>query len=166
MYNGSKIPTLGTAELLCSKNDSKYLIRFHVVQNAASPIIGCATSLNCNFIQITDYALKQVNSIHQSDILDEYKDVFSGTGTLGDPYEITLDDKVIPIVLAPRRVPISLLKDLQRKLQQLEKRNLIQKVSDPTEWVSHLVIVRKKNGSLRLCIDPHYLNKAIKRPHY
>ena len=32
-----------------------------------------------------------------------------------------------------------------------------------TDWVSNIVIVEKKNGSLRLCHDPKPLNEAIKR---
>lgn len=39
-------------------------------------------------------------------------------------------------------------------------------MEEPTEWVSHLVIVKKSNGKLRLCLDPHNLNQAIQRPHY
>ena len=40
------------------------------------------------------------------------------------------------------------------------------KVDQPTDWVHNLVIVEKKNGSLRLCLDPRALNNAIKRAHY
>ena len=43
---------------------------------------------------------------------------------------------------------------------------MIQAVNEPTDWVNHLVLVEKPNGSLRICIDPKELNKAIKRPHY
>ena len=32
--------------------------------------------------------------------------------------------------------------------------------------MNNLVIVEKKNGSLRLCLDPRDLNKAVKREHY
>ncbi|KAK2725893.1 hypothetical protein QYM36_000385 [Artemia franciscana] len=34
------------------------------------------------------------------------------------------------------------------------------------EWVNSMVLVEKKDGSVRLCIDPVDLNKAIKHPHY
>ena len=40
------------------------------------------------------------------------------------------------------------------------------KVDQPTDWVHSLVIVEKKNGSLRLCLDPRALNNTIKREHY
>ena len=36
-------------------------------------------------------------------------------------------------------------------------------VDKPTEWVSKLVIVEKKSGALRLCLDPRPLNAVIKR---
>ena len=29
-----------------------------------------------------------------------------------------------------------------------------------------MVVVRKKNNDIRICLDPTNLNKAIKRPHY
>ncbi|KAK2720481.1 hypothetical protein QYM36_004385, partial [Artemia franciscana] len=39
-------------------------------------------------------------------------------------------------------------------------------VSEPTDWVNAMVMVEKKDGGVRLCINPVDLNKAIKRPYY
>ena len=36
--------------------------------------------------------------------------------------------------------------------------NIIEPVSEPTDWVSSMVAVQKKNGDLRICIDPNHLN--------
>ena len=44
--------------------------------------------------------------------------------------------------------------------------NVIAQVEEPTDWVSNIVVARKKNGDLRICIDPHALNKALKRGIY
>ena len=46
------------------------------------------------------------------------------------------------------------------------KQEIIAPVDRPTDWVSSLVVVQKKNKKLRLCIDPKDLNKNIKRAHY
>ena len=48
----------------------------------------------------------------------------------------------------------------------MEKFNIIEKVSHPTDWVNNIVIVEKSNGSIRVCLDPKQLNKAIKRHYY
>ncbi|GBM27025.1 hypothetical protein AVEN_256952-1 [Araneus ventricosus] len=46
------------------------------------------------------------------------------------------------------------------------KAGVIQKLTEPTDWVSPLVIVQKKNGALGIRLDPQNLNRTIKRPHY
>ena len=43
---------------------------------------------------------------------------------------------------------------------------VIEAVTEPTEWVSSMVAAKKKDGSIRLCIDPVHLNKALLRPHH
>ena len=53
-----------------------------------------------------------------------------------------------------------------RSKRTMESQGIIRKVSEPTEWVSSIVYIRKKNGKLRLCLDPKDLNRAIMRWHY
>ena len=36
----------------------------------------------------------------------------------------------------------------------------------PTDWVNSLVCATKRDGTIRLCLDPKDLNRAIKRPHH
>lgn len=55
---------------------------------------------------------------------------------------------------------------LKQELTRLEELGVIKAVDTPTDWVSSLVLVKKPNGKLRVCIDPQPLNKALKRSHY
>ena len=48
----------------------------------------------------------------------------------------------------------------------MEKNDIIDQVDEPTDWVNSMVIVEKRDGNFRICLDPHNLNKAIKREHY
>ena len=48
----------------------------------------------------------------------------------------------------------------------MEELGVIVRQEEPTEWVNSLVVVQKPNGAVRLCIDPRYLNTAMKRSHY
>ena len=49
------------------------------------------------------------------------------------------------------------------KLDRLVKEGIITEVHEQTEWINSIVPVMKEDGSLRLCLDPKNLNKAIKR---
>lgn len=53
---------------------------------------------------------------------------------------------------------------VKEELDRMEKLKVIEKISEPTDWMNSLVIVGKKNGKLRVCMDPRNLSyKAIKR---
>jgi len=80
-------------------------------------------------------------------------------------YHIIIDKNIPPVVHSPRRIPLSLEERLKKTLCELESLGIIKKQDQPTEWVNSL-LVEKKDGSLRLCLDPRDLNKAIKREHY
>ena len=55
---------------------------------------------------------------------------------------------------------------LKSTLDELERNAILATVTEPTPWVSSLVVVSKKDGRLRLCLDPKDLNRAILREHY
>lgn len=61
---------------------------------------------------------------------------------------------------------LGLREPLKQELDRMVRDKIIEEVSEPTDWVNPLIIVRKPNGKLRLCLDPTDLNKAIRREHY
>jgi hypothetical protein len=77
-----------------------------------------------------------------------------------------LDPEVEHVIRPVRRIPTAIKEDVKKALDNMEAQGIIEKVSEPTEWVSAMVVVKKPSGDLRVCIDPGDLNKAIMRPHY
>ena len=68
-----------------------------------------------------------------------------------------------PSSTSPRPMPLALQDSLKVELERTEKLD----VTEPTEWVSFLVIVEKPEpGEILVCLDIKDLNKAILRPHY
>ncbi|GJQ71222.1 hypothetical protein Trydic_g10965 [Trypoxylus dichotomus] len=100
-----------------------------------------------------------------NDILEQYKICFEGLGCLSGTYHIEIDKTVKPGIHPPRKVPFALKNELKRKLESLVKQNVVEKVTEATDWVNSLVRVHKKDQN-RLYIDPIDLNKAIKRHHF
>jgi len=62
-----------------------------------------------------------------------------------------------------RRLPIGIRDKVAAELQRLEASGIIEPVTEPTPWVSTLLVVAKPDGRIRICIDPKPLNKALKR---
>ena len=87
-----------------------------------------------------------------------------GVGTLpGGPYHIQLKDSYRPVQHPPRSVPLRMQSAYKAELDRLMKEGIITEVHEHTEWINSIVPVMKEDGSLRLCLDPKDLNKAIKR---
>ena len=97
-------------------------------------------------------------------LVQQYPSLFKGIGKLeGEQVKLHIDKQVTPVAQRARRIPFHLRKEVEKELDHLEQNGIIEKVEGPTPWVSPLVIVPKKNGKVRLCVDMRMPNKAIKR---
>ncbi|XP_041362849.1 uncharacterized protein K02A2.6-like [Gigantopelta aegis] len=99
----------------------------------------------------------------------EYSDVFAGIGRFPGPaYHIETDPAVPPVKHPPRQVPVHVQSAYKDELNKLQELGILQEVQNEyTPWVNSTVVTSKPNGSIRLCLDPRDLNKAIKRnPYY
>ena len=70
------------------------------------------------------------------------------------------------MVHARRPVLATIREQLKSELDNLERCGIITPETQPTDWVNSMVCVRKKNGRVRICIDPTDLNKATLREHF
>ena len=96
-----------------------------------------------------------------------YSKVFEGLGCLATPYHISVDSSIQPVVCPLRNQPVALRERLKEELDYMESIGVIKKVEMPTDWVNSLVTVEKsQTKKLRVCLDPRFLNKAIRREHY
>nr|XP_037279863.1 uncharacterized protein K02A2.6-like [Rhipicephalus microplus] len=98
--------------------------------------------------------------------MTEFPELFQGIGCLKRQYHMVLRGNATPVVQPVRRVPQALLQPLREELDRMEHEGIVVKVSEPTDWVSPFVAARKKDGKLRVCIDPRRINECLKREHY
>ena len=66
-----------------------------------------------------------------------------------------------PIKLRPRRLPITQKDVVQKELDKMEAQGLIESSDSP--WASPLVIITKKDGSVRVCVDYRALNEISRK---
>jgi hypothetical protein len=169
-YCGSTISTVGTCFLSCSYNGtSEQKHRFFIVGGNSVPILGFKSSKNMNLVKLVlniDASDDGKSTPDLKPLLEQYKELFSGIGKIQGECEIHLKEGFMPTAYPARKVPIAMREKLKQELDRLESLGIIGKVEEPMEWVNSMVLVEKKDGGVRLCIDPVDLNKAIKRPHY
>ncbi|XP_031350604.1 uncharacterized protein K02A2.6-like [Photinus pyralis] len=165
-----KINPIGEINLNCELNDKFACLPFVIVDsNNQMPLLGLKECLALDLIKRID-TIKDLTKIGQfnnvEDIVRIYPQVFSGLGCFPSEHKIVLKQNYLPHVQAVRRIPQALHQRVKHKLIDLESQGIIRKVEKPTEWLNPLVIVEKKNGDLRLCLDPKFLNQNIQREHF
>ena len=169
LYDESLVQALGECNLECKYKGKQHLLNFKIVPGSQQPLLSGETCTNMGLITVhaansVDIPPSAAAAVPQ-DILTEYKDVFEGLGCLPGEYHLEVDPNITPVKHTPRRVAIPLKAELKVHIEELERMQVLKKVTEPTDWISSEVVVRKGN-KLRLCIDPKDLNKALKRSHY
>ena len=181
-YGGVALPVAGTVVLKVWREGSKYRLDCKLVDSPKTrPLLGRKACLGMKIITYLDndeirkpvtggapvYALETGGPVTIEQLVKEHPAVFEpGVGHLEGKYHIVLDERVPPVQHPPRRVPVPLRQTLKDTLDDLVQQDILAPVQQPTPWISSMVVVPKKDGKTRICLDPQDLNKAIRREHY
>ena len=101
-------------------------------------------------------------------VLKEYEDIFSSSKmdigcTQLLKHRIDTGD-ALPIALPPRRIPLALEEKVDKLVEDLIANDIIQPSESP--WNAPIVIVAKKNGDIRMCVDYRRLNAITRKAIY
>lgn len=116
--------------------------------------------------------LKESNLNHEQkeellSLLQNFKDVFvSNTAPLGRTSAVqhTIVTEGPPIRQPQRRLPFSLKTQTKTEIETMLKQGVIRPSNSP--WSSPIVLVKKKDGSWRFCIDYRRLNTITHKDAY
>ncbi|KAK9938756.1 hypothetical protein M0R45_015477 [Rubus argutus] len=107
-------------------------------------------------------------SIEEIHIVNSFQDVFQGITHLPPQREVEFGIDLIPparpISITPYRMAPKELKELQTQIKGLLDLGFIR--PSASSWGAPVLFVRKKDGSLRLCIDYRQLNKVTIKNKY
>ena len=145
-------------------NGTTHNIEFHVIDGKCKPVIGqpCATKIGVLKIQVNN-----IETANCDYILNEYSDRFEGLGKLKDfKLKLHINKDVKPVAQPPRRMPFQVRKQVQSKLDELLKQDVIERVEGPTPCISPLVVIPKQNKDIRICVDMRIANSAVERERF
>jgi hypothetical protein len=104
------------------------------------------------------------------ELLQKHRSIFSTSDTdIGQCDKIKHRIDLLPGYETPfkqrhRRIPPMMIEEVRQHLDQLLASGIIRKSKSP--WASNVVLVRKKNGKLRMCVDYRMLNDRSVKDAY
>ena len=178
-YNKERIPAFGTARISMRnpKTRKKYNAEFVVVDGSYTPLLGARAAQQMGFIVVQHHNIHLLSnnevftaspssSLTKEQVLTDFGDLFKGLGKMDGKLHLEVNESVPPVIMPPRRVPVALKGNFKEEIDRLVSVGVLEKVEEPTKWVSSAVVTAKANGKVRVCIDPRPLNEALSRSHY
>ena len=181
-YGGTTLPVVRSVDLRIWRGDRSCKLDCKLVDNTnIRPLLGRRACLGMRIVSYLDddklqkpatgqavvYSLDNTISSSKEHLCKKYSKVLSeGVGRLEGKCHVRLDPRIPPGQHALRRVPVALRDRLKENLESMVLQGIIALVTTHTHWISSIVVVSKRNGTLCICLDSKDLDKAIQREHY
>ena len=114
-------------------------------------------------------SVENQNKIEELQVVRDFAEVFPDEISEVPPereVEFTIDlvPSTRPVSMAPYRMSASELSELKKQLEELLAKNFIRPSVSP--WGAPVLLVKKKDGSMRLCVDYRLMNKVTIKNKY
>ena len=152
--DGSGLPLAGFFEVLSRSYDGEeFTHSVYVLTGSGANLLSRSASLRMGFVRpgvagvtTTPQAAQELGCM------------------AGPPVKIRLKADTRPYHCpVARRIPFPLHQKVKAELNRMVESGIIEPVTEPTEWCSPMVAVRKKNGDVRVCVDLKKLNLSVQR---
>lgn len=159
----NRLIVTGQANTCLSLGDKEISENVYFVENLVTPLLGKPAISKLGLIKFDEC----LDTVLATKWPERFSKLFQGLGTMDSKVSILLDPQISPYIQSvPRRVAAARKKPLLDELRRMESLGVIEKVEEPTDWCAPCLVVPKKNGKLRVCIDFTNLNKAVKREYH
>ncbi|GAA6098722.1 ankyrin-3-like isoform X1 [Tachysurus ichikawai] len=155
-YMKEPIPVLGCLHLTVTYCNHSTQTDFYIVCNGTSLLgMDLFTALH---LQIQDGHIEPPASPAEDRTAVNNTEAL-GIAT-GFTHKVKMRSDVPPVQQKLRRLPFAVRSAVSEELKRLEAEGFIERV-DSSAWVSPLVVVKKKTGGIRLCVDLREPNRAV-----
>ena len=158
--NKDQLEVLGvfTADMKTSRRQSTEVV--YVVESLHLPLLSKSAMDNPKMVT---YHLDTVQVRDMSDMEQHFLKLGRPLRDLLAPYDAVLDDNAWPYALGvPRSFPLPQLPKLKAKLLRMQSLGVIRPITETTDWCTGIVVIPKRNSTIRVCVEMTHLNKSIK----
>ncbi|KAI3770484.1 hypothetical protein L6452_01618 [Arctium lappa] len=170
------------AKIMCNKKiiqielpDNGTIVIYGDRRNRKSNMISMAKARRCvrkgcqSYLAYVIDAKKEKRSMEDIPVVREFPEVFPDDLTSLPlerqvEFHIDLVPRAAPIAWAPYRLAPSEMKELMSQLQELLDKGFIRPSTSP--WGTPVLFVKKKDGTMRMCIDYRELNNVTINNRY
>ena len=153
----------GTVNAKLEYNNKIIEEKVYVVDKLLIPLLGKPAISKFSMIKVVESLDICDSELWKS----KFPTLFRGLGSMKNEVDIQLKEGVTPFAqVVARRVAAARRLPLEEELRRMEEMGVIERIETPTEWCSPCIVVPKKNGKIRVCIDFTQLNLAVKREYH
>ena len=171
-FNSDPIKVEGQAICAVTFGSNSVPVKSQIIAAGCEPILAenSATALGIIEFNRKQGIIAPINMIHTDpkgeiqSFLAEYSHNFRGIGKLKNHQtKLHVDTEEKPVASPPRSVPYYLKEQVPKVIQEMMNQDIIEEhpINQTAPWVSNAVIAPKTDGSIRVTLDAHNVNKAI-----
>lgn len=137
---GGRLDCLENFDASVKYSGQQYKFTIHAIRSQGSDLLGRNVAVAMGLVK----RLNEVQGTYDTEL-----------GLLKvAPVKIRLKEDATPYsVSTARRVSAPLFPKVKAELERMLQCGVIEEVKEPTEWCAPMVLVPKKNGEVRICVD-------------